>query len=275
MPRPHLTYKNINPGTIAAAEQLFARKPWRLSPDEQIATAQEFVDKFITIYGIPEVYVEFGGDEPVNFVIPVPEDEDSLGDVPETGPIVLQLSHFSITNLFFGLRAYMNEQAGNPDIPEQCFAWALSLFYTIKPAMFRARVREGRITGVTAEQTFSRASWAKLVEHGFATSWGALTGSPEQWSAALSGEAVAETNAILSDPDAMAATHEAEAELDAEAPESPSEAPVERNGTNAVLTLNRDGLRAAAKDASIPGRGTMTADQLREALLAAGVWVAQ
>jgi hypothetical protein len=168
MARTHLRFKNFRPAAIDAAAALFAAKPWRMEfgSVEQITASQHFVDVVCAAYHVPTAVVEIDihGYQPAAYTTAVVH-MNAMEEIESMTPPTIHLSRFSIVSLFIALRMHLltngQEQAtGDPD------AWAHSLFYTVKPAMFRARAREGRINGVTARDTFTSETWTKIVAAG-------------------------------------------------------------------------------------------------------------
>jgi hypothetical protein len=94
-----------------------------------------------------------------------PEDMDE--QIVDERP-VLTLDHWSILLLFKRFREYAlnaGVEAGvNRYAEDDIHGWACSLFYKVKPVMFRARVREGRIGRVSAEDLLSTETLRRLEE---------------------------------------------------------------------------------------------------------------
>jgi hypothetical protein len=105
--------------------------------------------------------------------------ENAMGEIESVSFANIRLSQWSITSLFIALRTHLlaNGAEQKADDPQ---AWAHSLFYTVKPRMFRARVREGRIRGLTAKDTFSSETWELLVGAGVGRESGALVCRPNE-----------------------------------------------------------------------------------------------
>lgn len=174
--------KNFRPSVIDAASALFEAKPWRMefASEEQAAITQAFASTIAATYGAPNVDVQLQwGYAPATYT-PAIVREDGLGRIESVQSPEIRLSYFSIVNLFKSVRMHVLANgaelvSGDPE------AWVHSLFYTIKPAMFRARVREGRISGLTAKDTFTSETWQKLVDNGVAdTDFGTILCRPNE-----------------------------------------------------------------------------------------------
>lgn len=155
MAKLHLAFRSIEPEVVAATETLFAAKPWREDRDSQAALAQTWLDTTTTLYGLPEIHFAFT------------ESNVRVEYVPATGdsPAKIVANHFSLINLFWAMARHRGEfsRSGAGHNP---MGWACSLFYTVRPAMFRARVREGRVVGVGVRDIYSAATWARIQSHG-------------------------------------------------------------------------------------------------------------
>lgn len=293
--RLHLRFKNFKPATIEAAEGLFAARPWRMeTEDEKLAAGQAFVDAVSEAYHYPTARVavrRMWGDS-VQYR-PAVLEEDSLGSARSISPPMIILDHFSVIGLFHGMRVHLLAHGEQPTSEVDPSAWACSLFYKVRPEMFRARAREGRIVGVFPKDTYTEDTWNRLVMAGVANAErGTLMVSRRDASAVLAGTLTAEDiwareaseamdedeadNAeILDFPAAAAAVVSEAEEVVNGASEAPTEAPEGSEGeaTDGLDALNRDALRRLAAENDIPGRGSMLADQLRAALRQAGVRV--
>lgn len=154
MSKLHRSFKNIRVPVRDAALALFEAKPWREVPDEQQKLAQAFVDAAAAAYSVPtpEVNLDLvGGEEALRWYGPyeyAPAEAVIEGDgIPQSiqaSQIILR--KWSIVNLFLCFRAHLlNSGVEARENAEEPYGWAFSLFYSVKPAIFRARVREGRI----------------------------------------------------------------------------------------------------------------------------------
>lgn len=167
MARTHLSFKNFRPAAVDAAERLFAEKPWSITDELRLQEiAQEFSTRVCAAYSAPQAVVIVVDDPftPTAYT-PAIVREDGLGRMESVQQPTIRLGKWSIVNLFTVMRTHLlangaEQKAHDPN------GWAHSLFYTVKPAMFRKAVRSGRIRGLTAKDTFTSATWAKLVEHG-------------------------------------------------------------------------------------------------------------
>lgn len=161
--RTHLKFRNFHTATTDAATELFEARPWREENIEQRQEiAQTFADKVCNAYHVPTVVVNIGpgGYWRTTSYSPAIVQLNSMEQIESMSPPTITLAGWSIINLFVAVRTHLLANGTGDGEP---VAWAHSLFYAVKPAMFRARVREGRIQGLTAKDTFSAATWNLLV----------------------------------------------------------------------------------------------------------------
>lgn len=137
---------------IRATELLFDAKPWRLDLG-QLDLYQRWADVVCDAYNVPAIGIQ-------------KVDVDALGFeyVPGVVPNIL-IGRYSLTTLFCAVGAHilMSDNRGNGVANVE---WAYSLFYIVRPVMFRRRAREGRILNMTAKDTFSRDTWDRLENMG-------------------------------------------------------------------------------------------------------------
>ena len=251
MSRPHLAFRNFRPSVIAAANTLFSEKPWREECGNVEQVAQLFADQITTAYDCAPVRVVLDEDSWVMGYEPADEEDET----PQ-----ITLDKLSIFNLFRHVREHVLTVGGAEPHGESAsddpFRWACSLFYAVKPVMFRARVREGRIHGITARETYSADSWAKLEAAGFTMYDDSLLGTKEDWAAVLDGTYVAnsdddsETDAITQTVDSNGSEH--------------------AQHVSSLTGLSRDRIRALCVENGIPRQGR-NKTQLITALVNAGV----
>lgn len=295
MARSHLKFRNFRPEVIDAAKALFDRRPSQLPSAERVEVGQHFADAICAAFRVaPAKVVQDpymrSGYRPAIF------EQDSLSDEPrEVTPSTLQLGRrFSIIVLFKLVRIHVLALEGaNATTENDPWDWACSLFYTVKPILFRKLVREGRIKRVTARDTFSSDSWEKLVAANL-TFGERVIGNAGQIKAALDGVEYVEPE--VADPADVGAISDSEMEQffeeveDAEDDEDDDDVTIfddedvmtddelDQNDSEPeaavvpinvdIASLNRDGLRALAAQIELPGRGSMNAGALRDALLA-------
>lgn len=275
MPRHHLALKNFKPSVTEAAVALFDAKPWQLDScsEEQQAVAQAFADGITTAYGCVPVKVTLSSWSRSTGYTPQDDYYDELAQITmDSWSIYTLMKHVRSHVLTVGAAIPVGDEPS-----EDPTKWACSLFYAVKPIMFRARVREGRIHGVTAKDTYSSDSWAKLVAADLGDDYdGSLTGTPDQWKAAVEGlpVPVSENAGDSIDDSEEIDVDESDFEAalsDDEQPESDLVA--EQVGDTIWVRLgamSRDQIRALAVANNIPRQGR-TKDQLIAALVGAGV----
>lgn len=291
MPRTHLAFRRIARPVVQAAEDLFTARPWRVEDtDEQAALGQTFLDAVVAAYNVPavELFVSSARGSSDYRYTPAVFEADSLDDEPrliQNARIMMQ--GWSIVTLFHAARNHVLAQGGAEPVASDPVGWGHSLFYLVRPKMFRARVREGRVMNITARDTFSADSWEKLSLAGF-TFGDRLVGSPAEWGNVLGIELAGTSGGVTVDVDELPDEDEYDSELsDEELAEIFGEVPTEEPAaemfevvaegvfdaetdtltmTPDVDALNRDELRKLAAELELPGRGSMNAPALREAL---------
>lgn len=299
MARLHLRFRDFHLDTLAATEALFDQKPWRFETDEErVAVAQVWCDALTTTYNIPPVRVaigeqiesdpqeiidslgdfddEFGDeDDPLAFMNPENDDppaaEETTPAEPDERPI-LRLSHWSFVVLFKRFREYMvrsGYEAHNRYPEDDVIGWAYSLFYTVRPKMFRARVREGRIPRVYPDDLLTTETLRERTEE-----------EERRAEAARVAQARAEMESDDTEPEAEDFEDmESDEVEDYDIGEEPETQTVESETIRAELpdalevemyprTLSRDALRRLAAEQNIPGRGKMSKEELLVALRA-------
>lgn len=184
MSKLHRSFKNIRVPVIDAALTLFESKPWSLSPDDQQKAANEFVRAASAAYSVasPEVIVDvldpdgayYNGAYSYHPAEAV-EGGDGLPTSVQAAQIILR--KWSIVTLFGCFRAHLlNSGVEARENTNEPYGWAFSLFYAVKPAMFRARVREGRISAAEFGEIdlYSRNTLARAVAAGVVTEEGEI-----------------------------------------------------------------------------------------------------
>lgn len=292
MARFHLKFRNFRPSVLSAAESVFAARPWAdgTSREDQEAIGQAFIDAVSSAYNITTA--TFGISPARAFrdlnYRPAVMEVDALAE--DDTPTMVErpqvwIHHWSIVTLFHATRVHVLAQQGAESVSrDDPWSWSCSLFYAIRPKMFRARAREGRIRGVTARDTYNSESWAKLTE-AHLTLGDRLVGSPAQWRAALAGEPIPVEVVEHTDDDPTITDEDLQEFMDSisdadETDEPEEEGPADEQECfetpeditdDGLDALNRDAIRVLAAQANIQGRGRMNVDTLRAALRARGV----
>lgn len=240
MARYHLKFRNFNEQTIAAAEELFSNKPWRMEWLEGSSDLfQAFVNRLSEIYETPEVQVHLNRSS---------HEYSHYNCDSIDGFYLINLPSVSILRLFTGFRKHMLntiEDIEPVDGPDP-LCWGTSLFYSVRPKMFRARVREGRIFGMTAEDTYSRTSWQRLLDANLADLDGTLLCTNREAHQFLLNESIAVNESESGEAESQTAQNDG---LD---------------------MLSRDQIRALARENNIV-RGNRNRAELIEALRERGV----
>lgn len=208
MARYHLKFREFPQPVLAATTALFEEKPWNLTDEEKKVAVQTWLDQMTAHYQMSPMKFVFGDDDG-----PFEDDPlawNSLGTVrgdfdegsEDDDREEFELEKWSLLLLFKEFRRRMTdygverpiEMAGRYDDDDE-HAWACSLFYTVKPVMFRARVREGRIKRIKPDELLTAETLRRQRE-----------GVQQEMTARVRAEMEQETNAEFSDFDA--ADHE-------------------------------------------------------------------
>lgn len=177
MARFHLRFKSFKPETLAATEELFAAKPWREDEAFKQAAGQKWLDAVCATYELPPVRFVLGEFEESDLNERIDRsgnfEQDPLAynpgeeDVPsEPESELLRRKQFkipawSLFQLFKHFRIYMLDngfERANPrrSKKDDVHGWACSLFYKVRPVMFRARVRDGRIKRIHPDELLTQ-----------------------------------------------------------------------------------------------------------------------
>lgn len=172
MSKLHLSFRNIRADVLDAATALIDAKPWREeNANERVKLANNFVRSASLAYDIasPEVIIDTAYYAPLDYN-PAEATMDDALHLPESVQAAqIVLRKFSLVNLFAGFRIHMLNSGIEPkENTSEPWGWAFSLFYTVRPVMFRARVREGRIDFVRPVDLFSQNTLARLTVAGLA-----------------------------------------------------------------------------------------------------------
>lgn len=137
----HLRFTKFHAKTIEATKELFALRPSSLADADRASAFKTWVDKISDVYNMekPEFYwdeeADYGGG---GFYRPLDHS------------ITMSPNHPSIVTLIHETRhalQYKDKGAPmiTPDIEKDARAWSLSLYYKVKPNLFKRLVTEGRI----------------------------------------------------------------------------------------------------------------------------------
>lgn len=263
MARFHLRFRDFRTDTLEATNKLFDAKPWRLATDDdRTVVGQEWLVSLASIYGLPEPRLVVGErietdsretrdaldrwetsgdtDDPLAYS---PDDDDDDEDAPEDMSEqmvderpVLALDHWSILLLFKKFREYALdngvEAGANRYTEDDVHGWACSLFYKVKPIMFRQRVREGRIGRISPEDLLSTETLRRQEEERRIT-------EEERVRVEMEAEGSAEFEDIDEDDLAMRAAHDAQITADAEEEARESALDEHRNELHSILANHR------------------------------------
>lgn len=144
MARYHLRFKNLHPNIIEVTETLFKSRPWRGTQGERHEKFSRWLREAAVVYGVPE---------------PTFQVRRGMRTPPGTyAPNRITLSHYSVVTLFHEFRHHLqwHDEAAVFEPEEDAKGWSCSLFYTVRPHLFRKAVREGRIYGVSPEDLLKK-----------------------------------------------------------------------------------------------------------------------
>lgn len=153
MARLHLKFRNIRPTVRTATTTLFDAKPWREDDEVKHVLFNAWLRSVSESYGVPAPTLEVIEDEGVGH----------SAVVYEWGRI--SLGGWSIISLMHGFRHHLQAMGSTSSEMGDCTdaqSWACSLFYLVRPVMFRKRVREGRIAGVKPWDLLSSETIASM-----------------------------------------------------------------------------------------------------------------
>ena len=141
MTRPyHRRFTKFHARTLAATEALFAARPSTLTVEARHEAFTKWVAEMSDIYRMPAPRLVW----------------NAVADLSGGGfytaaehSITMSPNHPSVTTLMHEFRHAMQTIDGIPmvdeDIEVDARAWSLSLYFTVRPALFTRLVREGRI----------------------------------------------------------------------------------------------------------------------------------
>lgn len=176
MARLHLKFRNIDARVVRALTQTIEARPWRRHTNEaKRRVAQELADRIVDSYRVPHALsVRLG-------------DEFTLDFNPgSTSYLYVRRGGWDTLSLLSGIRLFVqtskHHEAGTEDPVDAdlVFAWACSALYIVAPTIFRSLVRAGKVDGMSAVDTYTSETWAKIVEAGLVNDEGELTVSPER-----------------------------------------------------------------------------------------------
>lgn len=279
MPRTHLALKNFRPPVLEATTALFNAKPWNANVTDQLGLGQTFVSAICQAYNVRDCTLVmrplWGASHDYT---PAVVSENTVGETVVVSAPTIVLDAWSITNLMVALRMHLLAN-GVAQVNHDPEAWVHSLFYTVRPAMFRARVREGRIGHLTAKDTFTTETWELLVNADVGSDrTEMLNCRPNEVAGILERIRNETDDYVEGDGDDLVTLNAGDmavidagiAAINDNLPDE-EETDVDDSITDNLGGLNRDALRRLAAEHNISGRGSMLAPQLREALRNAGV----
>jgi len=147
----HRRFQHFNTGTVEATEKLFEARPSQLSPQERDIVFRTWVTKVSDAYGMeqPKFNWDVEADDVGGGYYQV--DNHSINMSPEH-PSVITLIHET-------RHALQYKEPGAPIASDDvqvleadARAWSLSLYYTVRPALFERLVRAGRVLHVNADE---------------------------------------------------------------------------------------------------------------------------
>lgn len=160
--RLHLRYKNIHRTVVRATSELFDSRPWSGTAEEQASKFEKWLRRSSDAYGLPAPTLEVS--------------EDARGTSYDLGQITL--TKYSVIELFRAFRYHMmamgvaqveasdeTSMRGLAAATElDAVSWACSLYYKIRPVLFRKNVRSGKIRYVTPRDLLTTEAQAAYDE---------------------------------------------------------------------------------------------------------------
>lgn len=137
----HLQFGRFKRGVLDATNNLFQARPSRLDPEQRAAAFQQWADSVCRAYNITPPRIVW--------------DTTATGTgggyyTPSTHTITLSPERPSVITLLHETRHALQHAPGGPsmisrDVEIDARAWSLSLYYKVRPALFRKLARQGRI----------------------------------------------------------------------------------------------------------------------------------
>lgn len=137
----HVRFRNFHRQTLDATKDLFRARPSQLTPDERHEVFKTWVFKISDIYGM----------ERPTFHWDTAADAGGGGFYrPSDHSITMSPNHPSVITLIHETRhALQHKEKGAPmvsrDVELDARAWSLSLYYKVRPNLFKRLVREGKV----------------------------------------------------------------------------------------------------------------------------------
>lgn len=137
--RAHLSYRNFHPKVLKATEELFRSKPWSGTDDEIQTKYERWIRQASDAYDLPVplLEVDFHADTAYN------------GDT-------IRLDRYSVLTMMFFFRVHMIHcgflGVDLADAADDPMKWSRSLFYKVRPVLYRRAVRDGRVPGARPEE---------------------------------------------------------------------------------------------------------------------------
>lgn len=147
----HLHFKNFHPKILEVTEAVMQHKPWKMEDfNEKQALFEQWVAAASKIYDVVVPEVQVYEDEPMLTY---------MGAMYDAENIRLYMRKHSLVSLFFTFRlhclhvwaakegedlAQLGEERNKKNMRDAA-GWACSLFYLLRPYLFRRSVREGKI----------------------------------------------------------------------------------------------------------------------------------
>jgi hypothetical protein len=130
-------------------------EPVLTADDKRFALGQTWLDKACEVYSMPPVKLAH---EPWRYTTVYTASPD------DNTPAFIEMPDFKIVSLFAAFAEHrgdnsMSKAGQNPT------GFAYSLYYSVRPRMFRRMVREGRFPGVNVRDLYRSKTWEKIQAH--------------------------------------------------------------------------------------------------------------
>lgn len=141
--RAHLTFRHFHPRTVRATDALFRAKPWSGNEEQKMDKFTNWLRQVSQVYHTNTPSLQISDDEVTR----------ELRGYYEQGHI--SLPKFSVLTLMHEFRHHLQREGIVSvtafDREQDAINWSTSLFYTVRPTLFRSAVRAGTILYVSPE----------------------------------------------------------------------------------------------------------------------------
>lgn len=175
MARLHLSHPDISEEFLEAIRTMVADDPWQLPGTERALVVKAFYETVCeSAEGVSVPDVEFYRAHRIRRhergYTYTPEITGSLG--LSVTPAKIALPRWRTTEIVTAIRHHFEFVGGNRHADP--IAWGCSAVYQATPLAFRSAARAGKVRGVEPKDTYTTASWQKLLDNGLVDTRGRL-----------------------------------------------------------------------------------------------------